>query len=220
MSKKKSFFSEINELSKLKILPKLLDFSHLKKKLKEYRKRFRENARKEIQRIDTDMINEDKYERFRTFTDGAASAFLIIAVFFFIHLFIGIGRVSGHSMEDAFSDGDFFLYIPAWMTEAGYGDIVLVEPEDDIGIRGMVIKRIIAMGGDTVCIQDGKVFVNGVIRDEAGYVKGKMDDLAEITVPDGHIFIMGDNRDVSYDSRSMGTVNADRVLGVVRKKIF
>lgn len=99
------------------------------------------------------------------------------------------------------------------------GDIVVIGTE-----RKIIIKRIIAFGGDSVRISDGVVYLNGAPLDEP-YVSDSNNRLkedyprggGEITVPQGHVFFLGDNRDVSVDSRSdtYGTLSEDQILGVV-----
>jgi signal peptidase I len=76
------------------------------------------------------------------------------------------------------------------------------------------IKRVIALEGETVEVGDNTVFVDGVALDEP-YVKdgSEMPDYAPLTVPPGHVFVMGDNRDSSQDSRIFGPVATDEIVG-------
>ena len=77
-----------------------------------------------------------------------------------------------------------------------------------------LIKRVIAVGGDRLEIRDNRVIVNGIPLDEpyltAGY---RMRDLSPFYVPADHVWVMGDNRDNSQDSRRFGPVPLEDVVG-------
>ena len=90
-----------------------------------------------------------------------------------------------------------------------------VLPEDS---EGHLIKRVIGVGGDTVvcCDDDGRITVNGVAVDESSYLSPGDEPSAtefEVEVPAGELFVMGDHRSNSGDSRVNGTVPEDRVTG-------
>ncbi len=90
-----------------------------------------------------------------------------------------------------------------------------VLPDDS---EGHLIKRVIGVGGDTVacCDDDGRVMVNGVAIDESTYLRPGDEPSSstfETDVPEGDLFVMGDHRSNSGDSRVNGTVPEDRVTG-------
>ncbi|MEW9121952.1 MAG: signal peptidase I [Thermotaleaceae bacterium] len=84
-----------------------------------------------------------------------------------------------------------------------------------------LIKRVIALPGDQIEIREGNVYLNGQLLKEA-YLNGS-DTFGEIQIdkiPDGKMFVMGDNRDNSLDSRSLGLVDIERVQGKALFRVF
>lgn len=82
------------------------------------------------------------------------------------------------------------------------------------------IKRIVALPGETIEIRHSQVYIDGKVLHEPYLQRAWRDDRPEERVPAGHLFVMGDNRDNSSDSRSWGTVPRDHVSGVVRTVYF
>ena len=85
-----------------------------------------------------------------------------------------------------------------------------------------LIKRVIAVAGETVDIRGGAVYVNDILLDEP-YVKGITPGMSmeyPLEVPEGHVFVMGDNRENSLDSRSFGTISLNSVEGKAVFRIF
>lgn len=166
-----------------------------------------------------------------------AKAILIaILIAFFIRTFIVQAfKIPSGSMLPTLQVGDWllvnkFIYgvkipllrstlIPIKNPERG--DIVVFIYPMDRSID--FIKRVIGVAGDTIEIKDKKIFINGSpFEDPYGVFTDNLvippsvqprDNFGPIKVPDGHIFVMGDNRDSSYDSRFWGFVNCRDVLG-------
>ena len=94
------------------------------------------------------------------------------------------------------------------------GDVVVFHMIDVDGERD-VIKRVIGKAGDSIEIKNGAVYRNGVLISEE-YAKDATEGEVSLTVPKGGIFVLGDNREVSNDSRSYGFVPRSKILGVVK----
>lgn len=159
----------------------------------------------------------------------------LIAVIVLFTFFFRVVGVDGESMMNTLEDGD--RVIISIMSDPQPGDIVVVSrnynnDEAEIEQRGStpIIKRVIAVGGQTVDIDDdGNVIVDGVMLDEpyiADQNQRRIGDVEfPITIREGYIFVMGDNRNVSHDSRftsigEMGQINKKYVLGKAIVRFF
>jgi len=126
------------------------------------------------------------------------------------------------SMENTLHPQDYVLLSRQAYTfsDVEHGDIVVFKStlKDDRGQFKNLIKRVIGLPGDVLEVKDGAVYRNGVRLVEPytkdGYTSGRM---SPVTVPEGKVFIMGDNREVSTDSRSavIGTVPINELEGKV-----
>ena len=162
----------------------------------------------------------EMYQNVRTLVTVLA---VLILVFTFVARII---VVSGPSMENTLQNGDAMLVWSLGYTP-GQGDVVVLTKrsyqEDSI------VKRVIATGGQTVDIDyaTGTVYVDGVALEE-DYIKEQMqvpsygDMVNHVTVPEGCLFVMGDNRNQSADSRypEIGIVDERCVIGRVVAVIF
>ena len=77
------------------------------------------------------------------------------------------------------------------------------------------VKRIVGVAGDRVYLRQGHLYVNGEMVDSEWTCIEDLDSTVEVTVPDGHYFVLGDNRAVSCDSREFGLVAEELVKGRV-----
>ncbi len=121
-------------------------------------------------------------------------------------------RVKQSSMEPTVYEDD--MLVANMLKEPQIGDIIIIENMEEY----LLIKRVIALGGQTVEIKDGGVYVDGqrIVEDylpENLATESKGQSLWQIPV--GHVFFLGDNRSVSRDSRTMGTCKISDVIGVV-----
>lgn len=139
----------------------------------------------------------------------------LIAVVLVVRLFVAQPVLTdGHSMEPTLHDGDALVIdqVTYRFRDPDIGEIVMAITPDT---RQSVVKRVVAIGGDSVGIEDGVLIRNGRPVDEpyadlsqmGGYYWGPVD------VPAGHVFLLGDNRLESVDSRNYGTVPVDDVEG-------
>ncbi|MGF1599530.1 MAG: signal peptidase I [Acidimicrobiales bacterium] len=99
--------------------------------------------------------------------------------------------------------------------EVRRGDVVVfIRPDDEPGEIRDLIKRVIAVGGETVEAHDNSIYINDKRLIEPYLDEGiETSDFGPIVVPEGEVFVMGDNRSQSYDSRLFGTVDEDRIVG-------
>ena len=143
---------------------------------------------------------------------------LLILLFLYVVCFPA--KVDGSSMEPGILDGDTLCIsrLAAWMGWNDTGDIITFTKEVD-GKSIDMVKRVIALEGDTVGIENGVVTVNGKELEET-YIAGETEGIVWMTVPPRGVFVMGDNRPASTDSRTFGTIDADDVQGKVIFRLF
>ena len=119
------------------------------------------------------------------------------------------------AMEPTLGEGDRVLVRGISGDGVHRGDVVIVESELLAGQPQVTIKRVIAVGGDQIAGVDGQVQVNGEPIDEPYLAQDTVTtDLRPQEVPAGHVFVMGDNRSNSRDSRADGPLPADAVVGL------
>lgn len=145
------------------------------------------------------------------------------SLFIVMYLFIvQPNQVKGVSMDYTFASGDYIFTSKITYKFRGYqrGDIIVFKSPKNPDIE--YIKRIIGLPGDTVLVEDKQVFVNDILIDEP-YIadatvlweNGFTVNGVPYTVPDGYLYVMGDNRPRSSDSREFGPITFESVVGQV-----
>lgn len=150
----------------------------------------------------------------------AEMIFTTIVVVILVFTFLARpAQVHGSSMVPTLKDGDRLL-ISKLFYEPKQGDIVVIPHPNMPPDEPALIKRVIALGGQTVDIdfETGEVTVDGVVLDEPyiNELTHEQEDFeGPITVPEGEVFVLGDNRNASADSRCAlyGTFDEDYILG-------
>lgn len=152
------------------------------------------------------------------------SVLVVVGIFTFVIRMMG---VDGHSMLNTLQHGDRLLVVNSMLYhDYKYGDIVILR-KDGVFDDDPIVKRVIAVEGQTVDIDfaEGIVYVDGEALEE-DYIR-EPTYTAEgtefpLTVPEGSIFVMGDNRNGSSDSRDyrLGTVDTRYVIGKAAFLIF
>ncbi len=165
--------------------------------------------------------------------------FTLAAIFLITSFFFKYSNVVGDSMQNTLQSGEKlvltnFLYTPK------PGDVVVI---DDRSLKDPIVKRIIAVGGQRVKITSTDIYVDGerLIEDyvyidanggkylysvtpcealKDNLIDYKEGEYYEILIPENEVFVMGDHRNKSYDSRDIGTLHEDAILGKAVIRFF
>ena len=152
--------------------------------------------------------------------NGSTIGMAVFVAIFALTLFTGLWKpvvVRQTSMYPTLHDRDYVFIVRTG--DYSYGDIVVFNSAE---LRqDNLVKRIIALPGDHVAIRGGSVYLNGEeLPEEYLAPTVTTDDFMELTVSEGCVFLLGDNRPVSIDSRAFGEVPMDTILGEVKLRLF
>lgn len=155
----------------------------------------------------TKQIRDNK-DRERYVTIYSATIFLLIILYF---IFFKVEVVNGSSMNPTLYNNNVEISVNRLYANLERGDIVNIESKT---LGQNIVKRIIGIGGDEIVCEKGVLTINGEIVEE-DYVNNPNDfnDSFKIKVPGSQIFVMGDNRGHSVDSRKIGTIPLNEVKG-------
>ncbi len=156
---------------------------------------------------------------------------ITLVVFLLYNIFFGTTTVYNTSMYPTLVEKDMLFMLKVGSIEQG--DIVSFKSELTLteadyeglnfiqkilhkeGERKNLIKRVIAGPGDSISISSGVVTVNGKVLDEPYINSSTNKDVENMVVGEGKYFMMGDNRSVSYDSRDLGLIDEEDIIGKV-----
>lgn len=134
---------------------------------------------------------------------------------------VRVGEITSDSMAPTLSRGDWYLIRIDAYREATpeRGDIVVIKHPEG---KEMLVKRVVGVAGENVGVVFGRVIVNGALLEEPYIAQrpGIRERPVGTQVPEGELFLLGDNRNFSEDSRDIGTLPVENVLGRVVAVLF
>ena len=167
-----------------------------------------------LEEVDPVLKQKKKKEKMKMRILTAAEFLaLIVVIIVVLYLLVGTSTISVNSMYPTLHDGNKVIYLRI-NQEVQRGDVVSIKMADG----SVFVKRVVAVAGDNVSIQQGKVYINGnELEDETAYGETVTDGSQEypLIVEEEHYYVLGDNREVSEDSRSFGTVSKDQIQGKI-----
>ena len=151
---------------------------------------------------------------------------LLLAIVIRTFVFV-VATVDGPSMQPTLTSNDrlFVTKFTYTFTDVERGDIVICR-YNTISYPDMYVKRVIGLPGETVSIMDGVVYINGApLKEDYTLPSTSFDryyNMDAVYIPTGYVFVMGDNRNNSADSRmeSVGAISVDNIIGKAQARIF
>ncbi|HKJ26429.1 MAG TPA: signal peptidase I [Anaerolineales bacterium] len=157
---------------------------------------------------------EEQPSKWRVFVREIIDTLVLAFVLFvIINALTARVRVDGPSMEPSFFHNNRVVVskISYYLGDIQRGDVIVFpappNPDEDY------IKRVIGLPGDEVRVSGGTVYVNGDALAEPYIAAPPISEMRPMIVPEGQVFVMGDNRNVSSDSRSWGPLQVEDIIG-------
>lgn len=164
-------------------------------------------------------MDEVKQSKKSVLLDYLKVIVITLIVTYGVLYFVQISKVYGTSMLPTYHEGNIVLVDKVFYkhSEPKRNDIVVVDYKDANMKETFIIKRVVGIGGDHIEIKDNELYLNGELLEE-DYINGAMINSEDmlVDVPEGKVFVMGDNRNNSLDSRKLGYFDFDEdVIGRV-----
>ena len=149
---------------------------------------------------------------------------VVVVILFLMIYIVSVTQVVGNSMYSTLKDGDVLILnkFKYRFFDIERGDIISLENDD----TKYLIKRVIGLPGDSISIKDNTLYINGEVYIENYLEEGLVYDDFELTslgyqvIPDDMYFVLGDNRADSVDSREIGLVSKDDIIGKISFRIW
>ena len=144
--------------------------------------------------------------------------FIVIAVLLIRTFLCTPAIVDGSSMDTTLAEGKMVIInkLHYRIKDIKRFDIVVVKNRED---KDKIIKRIIGLPNEHIEYKDGKLYINGVLKEAKDVTFQPTEDF-EYQTKEGEYFVLGDNRPVSKDSRMLGTFTKKDILGRVKLRLF
>ena len=149
---------------------------------------------------------------------------VIIIILLLMIYVVSITQVVGNSMNDTLENGDVLILnkLKYSFADVKRGDIISLEYDD----TKYLIKRVIGLPGDSISIRDNTLYINGELYVENYLNEGleyddfELSSLGYTTIPDNMYLVLGDNREDSLDSREIGLIKKENIIGKVSFRIW
>lgn len=168
-----------------------------------------------------ERLRENKRKRKKAMLYFAKDIVVAVLVSAGILYCVSPSQVRERSMQPTVNDGDIVLVNKAFYGEPERGDIIVFKSslKDEKGEEMRLIKRVIGISGDEITIRDNKVYVNNeplneeyIYENPAG-IENTYEAPNKFVVPEDKVYVLGDHREVSRDSRQLGAIDKDKIIG-------